>query len=450
MFLSGVIEGFYGPPWSVADRVAAFTRMADHDLDTYLYCPKDDLHHRAIWREPYGEADAAALDALIDAAHATGRRFLYGIGPGLDIRYSRDDDRRVLLERCLAMLGLGADGIALLFDDIPDRLDAADLERWGSLAAAQAALVNETAAAIWRARPEAVVLFCPTPYCGRMAAAQLGGPGYLDIVGEALHPAIGIFWTGPEIVSAEIDVDHMRGVAHQLRRKPILWDNLHANDYDSRRLLLGPYSGRPLALRDEVAGILTNPNIEWPLNFVALHTLAAYLCADGSHEPRQAYLSALQAWAPAFDTVHGPVAFDDLVLLADCYYLPHQEGPRAAALLDRAARALTDRSGAWRDHADAAREEGTRLRDLCGRLATLRDRALFHALNRRVWDLREELDLLVKGIEARLRGGDVDQPFRSDFHLPRTYRGGMVARLQRLIVQHEDGTFTPAPPRASS
>jgi hypothetical protein len=33
---------------------------------------------------------------------------------------------------------------------------------------------------------------------------------------------------------------------------------------------------------------------------------------------------------------------------------------------------------------------------------------------------------------------------RSDFHLPGTYRGGLVARLQRLLVQHPDGTFEPA------
>lgn len=446
MFLSGVIEGFYGPPWSPADRRAAFAMMAKRGLETYLYCPKDDLHHRAIWRESYGAGDAAALRSDIDACHANGRRFLYGIGPGLDIRYAHDEDRARLRERSSELLALGADGVALLFDDIPDRLDEADLARWGSLAAAQADLVNETAMAVWAAHPQARVLFCPTPYCGRMDAARHGGEGYLDQIGETLHADIGIFWTGPEIVSGEIDVDHVREVARRLRRKPILWDNLHANDYDSRRLLLGPYSGRPLALRDEVCGILTNPNGEWPLNFVALHTLSAYLQATDAYEPRHAYLAALQAWAPAFDTVSGPVAFDDLVLLADCYYLPHQEGPRAEAFLDRAARALTDHSSTWRDHADAVREEGTRLRDLCGRLATLRDRALFHAINRRVWDLREEVDLIVKAVEARLRGGAVEQPFRSDFHLPRTYRGGTVARLQSLLVQHPDGSFTAAAP----
>ena len=39
---------------------------------------------------------------------------------------------------------------------------------------------------------------------------------------------------------------------------------------------------------------------------------------------------------------------------------------------------------------------------------------------------------------------------RSDFHLPGTYRGGMVARLQRLLVQHPDGTFTPGSTHADN
>ena len=131
MFLSGVIEGFYGAPWTMTERLAAFDQMAAWGLGTYLYCPKDDLHHRAIWREPYGDADAAALGALVDACHARGLRFLYGIGPGLDIRYGDASDRVALQTRAAQMLALGVDGLAVLFDDIPDRIEEADLAQWG-------------------------------------------------------------------------------------------------------------------------------------------------------------------------------------------------------------------------------------------------------------------------------------------------------------------------------
>jgi len=443
MFLSGVIEGFYGPPWSEAERGVLFEQMAAWGLDTYLYCPKDDLHHRAIWRQPYAAEHAGAMAALVAACHAGGLRFVYGLGPGLDIRYGSEDDRRQLRDRCAQMVEMGCDGLALLFDDIPDHLDSAGLQRWGSLAAAQADVVNEVVQWARTQRSDLIASFCPTPYCGRMVQAGHGGHGYLDALGASLDPSIDVFWTGPEIVSGEISVAHVREVAAHLRRKPILWDNLHANDYDGRRILLGPYSGRPLELRDEVRGILTNPNTEFPLNFIALRTLAMYLQArDGPWQEREAFLSALREWLPSFDTITGALPFSDLLLLADCYYLPYREGPEAEALLSSAHRALTDRSPEWRTHAAAFIERGTALRDLCGRLATLRNRPLFHALSRRVWDLREELDLLVRGAQARLATTDGDVSFRSDFHQPRTFRGGTVARLQGLLTPHADGTFT--------
>ncbi len=442
MFLSGVIEGFYGPPWSQEERATLFEQMAAWGLDTYLYCPKDDLHHRAIWREPYDTIQAHQMAALVAASHDRGLRFLYGLGPGLDIRYGSDQDRRRLRERCRQMIDIGCDGVALLFDDIPDRVDPVDVQRWGSLAGAQADVVNEVVRDARTRHPDLVAAFCPTPYCGRMVAAGHGGPDYLDTIGAALDPAIDVFWTGPEIVSGEISVAHVRAVAARLRRKPILWDNLHANDYDGRRVLLGPYSGRPLQLRAEVAGILTNPNTEFPVNYVALRTLAMYLQAHDSWNAREAYLAALREWLPFFDTTDGPIALEDLVLLADCLYLPYHEGPEAETMLSSAHRALTDTSHEWRASAQEFIEQGTRLRDLCGRLATLRRRPLFHALSRRVWELREELDLLVRGAQARLASADGDVSFRSDFHQPGTFRGGAVARLQRLLTAHADGTFT--------
>lgn len=448
MFLSGVIEGFYGPPWSEAERSVLFEQMAAWGLDTYLYGPKDDLHHRAIWRQPYGRDQTAAMTALVAACHARGLRFLYGLGPGLDIRYASEADRRALRDRCAQMIAMGCDGLALLFDDIPDHLDATDLARWGSLAAAQADVVNEVVQWARTQRSDLAAALCPTPYCGRMVQAGHGGPGYVEALGAALDASIDVFWTGPEIVSGEISVAHIREVATLLRRKPILWDNLHANDYDGRRILLGPYSGRPLQLRDEVRGILTNPNTEFPLDFMALRTLAMYLQAEDTWPEREAFLAALREWLPSFETITGAVPFDDLVLLADCYYLPYREGPEAEALLSSAQRALADRSPEWRAHAAAFIERGAALRDLCGRLATMRNRPLFHALSRRVWDLREELDLLVRGVQARLATADGEVSFRSDFHQPRTFRGGTVARLQRLLTPDADGTFTPTGDRA--
>jgi protein O-GlcNAcase/histone acetyltransferase len=342
------------------------------------------------------------------------------------------------------MLALGCRAFALLFDDIPGTLGGADRTRWDSPASAQSHVANGILAWLREQDPGARLLFCPTAYCGRMVHAGLGGPDYLAIVGRELVPEIDIVWTGPEIISREMTVAHLRDVRGVLRRKPIIWDNLHANDYDGRRFFCGPYSGRPPELRGEVAGLLSNPNCELPLNYVPLRTLAEFVGCSGTWDARRAYLSAMREWLPAFATIARPVALEDLILLCDCYYLPHEEGPEAVALYESARRLLARPPGEWGEDAVAFRARTGRLRDFCARMTELRNRPLFHALSRRVWELREELDLLDRYIDHTMAAGSEDTPVTSDFHLDGTYRGGMVARLQGLLTQRPDGTFTAA------
>lgn len=444
-FLAGVIEGFYGPPWSQAERFELFDSMAAWGLNTYLYAPKDDLKHRAIWRELYSAAETESLRELIHGCQQRKLRFIYALGPGLDIRYNHEADLEQLKRRFEQMLGLDCQHFALLFDDIPDRMAAEDLKRWDSFASAQCHVTNALFKWVRERSPRACFLFCPTPYCGRMAERKYGGEGYLATVGRELFPEIDVFWTGPEIISREIPIEHIRDLQKLLRRKPLIWDNLHANDYDGRRFYCGPYAGRPLELRGEVAGVLSNPNCEFALNYVPLRTLAEFVGCERTWDARQSYLSAMREWLPRFATVGQPVTLEDLILFGDSYYLPYEEGPEAEALFQMARRLIFGGNETVDSSLTAAfRERAARLREFCVRMTELQHRPLFYALSRRVWELREELDLLEKYFEFKSKVGQKDSAFGSDFHLPGTYRGGLVARLQRLLVLQPDGTLTPS------
>jgi protein O-GlcNAcase/histone acetyltransferase len=444
-FLAGVIEGFYGQPWSPAERFELFDWMAGWGLNTYLYAPKDDLKHRAIWRELYTTSEAATLGEVIRACKQRSLRFIYALSPGLDIRYSDEADLVQLKKRFEQMLGLGCQHFALLFDDIPDRMAAEDLKSLGSFASAQSQLANALFRWTRERSPDARFLFCPTPYCGRMAERKLGGDGYLSTIGRELFPEIDVLWTGPEIISREITVAHVRELREVLRRKPLIWDNLHANDYDGRRFYCGPYAGRPPELRSEVSGLLSNPNNEFPLNYVPLRTLAEFVRCAGGWDARKAYLSAMREWLRRFATIGQPVTLEDLILFGDCYYLPHEEGPEAEALFQRTRSLLARNPAEWEGaEVTAFQQQAARLREFCVRMTELRQRPLFYALSRRIWELREELDLLERFVEVKFRGGPANAACRSDFHLPGTYRGGMVPRLQRLLVQQPDGTLAPA------
>lgn len=78
------------------------------------------------------------------------------------------------------------------------------------------------------------------------------------------------------MVSKDITVESIEEVSKILRRAPVIWDNIHANDYDQKRLFLGPYKGRSTELIPRLKGVLTNPNCEFESNFVAIHTLATW------------------------------------------------------------------------------------------------------------------------------------------------------------------------------
>jgi protein O-GlcNAcase/histone acetyltransferase len=435
-FLAGVIEGFYGQPWSQAERLQLLDWMTGWALNTYFYAPKDDLKHRAAWRELYAPPELETVRDLIMACQQHNIRFIYALSPGLDIRYSSDAELDHLKKRFEQLLGSGCQHFSLLFDDIPDHLEVHDFKRWGSLASAQCHVANAIFKWTRERSPEARFLFCPTAYCGRMAARKLGGEGYLSTIGRKLLPDIDVFWTGPDIVSKEITVAHINEVQTLLRRKPLIWDNLHANDYDGRRFFCGPYAGRPLELRSAVRGLLSNPNNEFPFNYVPLRTLAEFVQCQTAWDPRKAYLAAIREWLPRFETIREPITAEDLILLGDCYYLPYNEGPEAEVLYQSAKAALQANPAESAVQTAEFREKAIRLRNICARLTELRDRSLFYALSRRIWDLREELDLLLRYVAFKCDSKHPGNPTGDDLDMASTFGGGMVPRLQRLLIHH--------------
>src|ERR1044071_78631 len=92
LFTCGVVEGFYGRPWSAAQRGQLFAWMRAWGLNTYLYAPKDDRKHRLFWRELYSQDEAAELKSLVRDCRTNGVHFIYAIAPGLDLAYSSSEE----------------------------------------------------------------------------------------------------------------------------------------------------------------------------------------------------------------------------------------------------------------------------------------------------------------------------------------------------------------------
>ena len=67
-------------------------------------------------------------------------------------------------------------------------------------------------------------------------------------------------WTGDKVIPRDITVSSLEEITAVLKRPPVIWDNEHANDYDQRRVFLGPYSNRSPEIIPKLRGVMTNPN----------------------------------------------------------------------------------------------------------------------------------------------------------------------------------------------
>ncbi|GLG94788.1 Uncharacterized protein GBIM_01914 [Gryllus bimaculatus] len=282
-FICGVVEGFYGRPWTTEQRKDLFQKLKKWGMDSYLYAPKDDYKHRAYWRELYTVEEAEHLTSLISAAREKGITFYYALSPGLDITYSSAKEVAVLKRKLEQVSQFGCSAFALLFDDIEPEMSEADKEVFQSFAHAQVSVSNEVFQHLGQPR----FMLCPTQYCAARATPNVQNSEYLNTLGAKLAPEIDIMWTGPKVISRLLTVESIEEITDVLRRPPVIWDNLHANDYDQKRVFLGPYSGRSPDLIPKLRGVLTNPNCEYGANFVAIHTLAQWSrCnVDGKRDP---------------------------------------------------------------------------------------------------------------------------------------------------------------------
>ncbi|XP_072192360.1 protein O-GlcNAcase-like isoform X3 [Excalfactoria chinensis] len=242
-FLCGVVEGFYGRPWSMEQRKLLFRCP---DAVSHQGCPgaRRGVHlchfcwpgHCVL--KCWGQAPAAAKTQVA---------------------------------------ALGCSAFALLFDDIDPCMCRADRDVFPSLAQAQASVANE---AYRELGLPPTFLFCPTEYCSSLCSPSPAKSRYLQTLGRELLPEIGVIWTGPKVVSQELSVALVEEVEHVLQRRLLIWDNLFANDYDCRRVFLGPYTGRAPGFVSRLHGLLLNPNCELQANFVPIHTLGSWFHSE--------------------------------------------------------------------------------------------------------------------------------------------------------------------------
>lgn len=284
----GIIEGFFGRPWSWAERASAVRFLRPHGYTFYHYAPKADPWLRRRWQEPHPPAEMEALAGFRDVCRAENVRFGIGLTP-FELHLHPGRSWQEALAAKLAQLAvLKPDDLAILFDDM--RGDVPDL------AERQAAIIHFAAE-----RGVAERIFsCPSYYSDDpiLDVAFGARPSfYLEQLGRRLDPAIHLFWTGPEVCAREFTPGHLARVAGQMGRKPVLWDNYPVNDGSrmSQHLHLRAFAGRPAAISPHIAGHAINPASQPLLSRVPLLTLAESYAKGETYD----YLAAFDRAARA-------------------------------------------------------------------------------------------------------------------------------------------------------
>lgn len=296
--LRGVIEGFYGTPWTFEQRADLMKFCRAHNLNAYIYAPKDDPYHREKWREPYPAEKLSALKKLVNAANKNGVRFIFAVSPGLDLHYDGqkgEEDFALLLKKLDAVYALGVRYFAVFFDDLKD-----DKGRHHEDGKRQAEFLNRLQETLREKHFDVEpLLTVPTEYYRRdMLKADGTAKNYTADFAANLAENIVVLYTGDGVVCDGISDAEFNAACEIYHRDLGIWWNYPVNDYNvteggnrNAKLALGAIENLPAK---NVQAIFFNPMGQYELSKIALATGANYANSPETYDADKAWDAALE------------------------------------------------------------------------------------------------------------------------------------------------------------
>lgn len=285
--IRGVLEGFYGIPWTWQARKDIVEICSRHGFNHYVFAPCD-ISLKINWRDPLNADFEEKLEELIDFAHQHHMKFVYELLP-IAIDLNSESEYRTLLERCREAVALGADAIIFAFDDTNDYCGIRVKTR-------QAAERQVRAANRLREDLDEDILLCFTPvkYYG------IKDSKYLKVIRTELAKEIMVGWTGPRVRSSTVTVEDAKAYGELIGRKPFLGHNFPVIDEMSkkRRITTSPLIGLDSDLSDVLSGIGFN-FMELPYaSLIAGLTCADYAWNPEKYDPEQSIRNSCNILGP--------------------------------------------------------------------------------------------------------------------------------------------------------
>ena len=284
----GIVEGFYGAPWSHKVRLSLIDFYGRNKLNTYVYGPKDDPYHSSPnWRKPYPADQARNIHELVEACEKNRVEFVWAIHPGKDIKWNEEDYNN-LKHKFDLMYQLGVRSFAIFFDDISGE---------GTNPAKQVELLNRLTKEFVKVKGDvSPLIICPTDYS--RAWANPTPEGSLSVYGRTLDPSVRVFWTG-DVVCSDITRSTLAWVNSRIKRPALVWWNYPVTDYVRHIVLQGPVYGLENTITaGEMTGLLSNPMEHGEASKLALYSVADYAWNPAAYNALDSWERALAAMAP--------------------------------------------------------------------------------------------------------------------------------------------------------
>lgn len=295
--LRGVIEGFYGTPWTHEQRLRGLAHFSDFGFNRYLLAPKDDPWHRYDWRSALSEDFLNRVSELIAEGRKSGVTVAVAISPGLTVEYSDGHDVSAIMVRFKQLHNIGVREFGLFLDDIPARLQSEkDSTKFNSIMQAHSYYCNAVWAELKKLDSENTLAICPLQYHGKATEE------YITEFGNSLDPDLALIWTGREICSEYLDVSDAKVFKANTSHIPLYWDNYPVNDVAMlHELHVGPIEGREKGLENYSLGYFTNPMDRFELSLISLSTIGDYLWDTQSYDPHVSWEYSLTLLMDNFD-----------------------------------------------------------------------------------------------------------------------------------------------------
>ena len=324
----GVIEGYYGVPYSAAVTKDLFKFMARYKLNTYMYGAKSDPYHSRYWGEPYpktitteqekvGYLTQDMMKEIAETARQCKVDFIWAIHPGKAFAEGKDKDIIPhIMKKFESMYSLGIRQFGVFVDDVGVSSDPKILTQ----CADNLTLLQQTMDKRWNKPGTAPAdTVKPLHYVPQLYAYSWVDEDQAKAFFQSLTPVpqkVNIYITGANVWSVPNNYD-LAKVKSWLGRSTSWWWNYLCNDADMTKLFIADaYTN----FRDEthiyststLEQYLTGANtlIVNPMQQGELSKIGLFSTADYSWNT--AAFNSIRSWEAALPAVVGTERSEDL------------------------------------------------------------------------------------------------------------------------------------------